>query len=37
MGNTFDVSQTAGEPLPSEPTIIEELGITEGAKDVDRR
>lgn len=37
VGNTFDISQTEGDPLPSEPTIIERLGITEGAKDVDRR
>lgn len=37
VGNTWDVSQTEGDPLPQEPTIIESLGITEGSKDVDRR
>ena len=37
VGNTFDVSQTEGKPLPQEPTIIERLGVTDGAKDVDRR
>ena len=37
VGNTWDVSQTEGKPLPQEPDIIERLGVTEGAKDIDRR
>jgi hypothetical protein len=36
VGNTFDVSQTVGDPLPQEPDIVQELGITEGSKEVDR-
>jgi hypothetical protein len=37
VGATFDVSQTEGDPLPQEPDVVQELGVTDGAKDVDRR
>ena len=37
VGNTFDVSQTSGRDLPEEPTVVDRLGETEGAKDIDRR
>ena len=37
IGNTYDVSQTEGEPLPPEPEVIAELGATEASKAVDRR
>jgi hypothetical protein len=37
VGNTYDVSQTEGGPLPQEPAIIEALGVTEGSKAIDRR
>lgn len=37
VGKTFDIAQTNGKPLPDEPTIVERLGVTEGAKDIDRR
>lgn len=37
VGNTFDISQTNGAPLPVEPTVVDRLGETAGAKDIDRR
>ena len=37
VGTTFDVSQTSGDPLPVEPTIVDRLGLSAAAKDVDRR
>jgi antirestriction protein ArdC len=37
VGNTWDASQTDGEPLPEEPTIVDELGVTEASIEVDRR
>jgi antirestriction protein ArdC len=37
VGSTFDISQTSGRDLPEEPTVVDRLGETEGAKDIDRR
>ena len=37
IGTTFDVSQTSGDPLPVAPTMVDRLGESEAAKDVDRR
>lgn len=37
VGITFDVSQTSGNPLPVEPTLVNRLGESEAARDVDRR
>ena len=37
VGSTFDVSQTSGDPLPVEPTIVDRLGEAAAARDVDRR
>ena len=37
VGNTWDVSQTEGDPVPQEPDVVEELGVTEGSRAIDRR
>lgn len=37
VGATFDVSQTSGDALPVAPTMVDRLGESEAAKDVDRR
>ena len=37
VGNTFDISQTNGKPIPEEPTVVDRLGESEAAKDIDRR
>lgn len=37
VGNTFDISQTNGLPVPEQPTVVDRLGESEAAKDIDRR
>jgi antirestriction protein ArdC len=37
VGTTFDVSQTSGDPLPVAPTLVDRLGESAAAREVDRR
>jgi antirestriction protein ArdC len=37
VGTTFDVSQTSDDPLPVAPTLVDRLGESAAARDVDRR